>query len=310
MTILITIAIILLFGLCVYIESYYRHTVHKTAREKDEPTKSSKYYHWGDDITIGFLVTISKWLIVLVSITILDVLMKEFKNIEPILYEDYKTLWRILTLIISIAILWYFYLETLIKRSKQINFGNQKHSLGFKFAPKNSLIFMLWILFLMIVPYVTMNVTHDAISPLDYFISPDQYESHNTIMSQILQEVANTNAAVRSEIRYFADHLYKTMLTGITSSTVVLGLLIFFVPANQKKANKLTVYGSNRTNLYTGIFRRIRHYGINHRHSVVHHRIYVLKTKIPQNDFDERCPGRNPDFALEKKEPCNTTLYY
>jgi len=144
------------------------------------------------------------------------------------LYEDYKTLWWILAAIISIGFLWYFYLETLVKRSKQINFGSQMHSFGFKFAPKNSLIFMLWILFLMIVPYVTMNVTHDAIWPSDYSISPDQYESRNTIMSQILQEVANTNAAVRSEIRYFADRLYKTMLTGITSATVVLGLLIFY----------------------------------------------------------------------------------
>ena len=87
---------------------------------------------------------------------------------------------------------------------------------------------MLWILFLMIVPYVAMNVTHDAIWPSTYSITPDKYEHNNTIMSQILQEVANTNAAVRSEIRYFADRLYKTMLTGITSATVVLGLLIFY----------------------------------------------------------------------------------
>lgn len=59
MTTLITIAIVLLFGLCVYIESSYRHTVHKTAREMSEPTKSSKYYHWAEDITVGFLLTIS-----------------------------------------------------------------------------------------------------------------------------------------------------------------------------------------------------------------------------------------------------------
>lgn len=107
---------------------------------------------------------------------------------------------------------------------------------------------MLWILFLMIVPYVTMNVTHDAIWPSDYSISPDQYESRNTIMSQILQEVANTNAAVRSEIRYFADRLYKTMLTGITSATVVLGLLIFIAPVNWRKTNNyyILVHNSGR----------------------------------------------------------------
>ena len=220
---LITIAIILLFGLCVYIESNYRHTAHKTAREISEPTKSSKYYHWGEDITVGFLLTISKWLFVSISISMLFALIMGFKDIKPILYEDYKTLW------------WYFYLETLVKRSKQINFGNQKHSLDFKFAPKNSLIFMLWILFLMIVPYVAMNVTHDAIWPSTYSITPDKYEHNNTIMSQILQEVANTNAAVRSEIRYFADRLYKTMLTGITSATVVLGLLIFYRTRKSEK---------------------------------------------------------------------------
>ena len=235
MTALITITIVLLFGLCVYIESNYRHTAHKTAREMSEPPKSSKYYHWGEDITVGFLLTISKWLFVSISISILFALIMGFKDIEPILYEDYKTLWWILAAIISIGFLWYFYLETLVKRSQQINFGNQMHSFGFKFAPKNSLIFMLWILFLMIVPYVTMNVTHDAIWPSDYSISPDQYESRNTIMSQILQEVANTNAAVRSEIRYFADRLYKTMLTGITSATVVLGLLIFYRTRKSEK---------------------------------------------------------------------------
>jgi hypothetical protein len=149
--------------------------------------------------------------------------------------EDYKTLWWILATVISIGFLWYFYLETLVKRSQQINFGNQMHSFGFKFASKNSLIFMLWILFLMIVPYVTMNVTHDAIWPSTYSITPDKYEHNNTIMSQILQEVANTNAAVRSEIRYFADRLYKTMLTGITSATVVLGLLIFYRTRKSEK---------------------------------------------------------------------------
>lgn len=152
MTALITITIVLLFGLCVYIESNYRHTAHKTAREMSEPPKSSKYYHWGEDITVGFLLTISKWLFVSISISILFALIMGFKDIEPILYEDYKTLWWILAAIISIGFLWYFYLETLVKRSKQINFGSQMHSFGFKFAPKNSLIFMLWILFLMIVP--------------------------------------------------------------------------------------------------------------------------------------------------------------
>ena len=235
MTTLITIAIVLLFGLCVYIESSYRHTVHKTAREMSEPTKSSKYYHWAEDITVGFLLTISKWLFVSISISILFALIMGFKDIKPILYEDYKTLWWILATVISIGFLWYFYLETLVKRSKQINFGNQKHSLNFKFAPKNSLIFMLWILFLMIVPYVAMKVTHDAIWPSTYSITPDKHEHNNTIMSQILQEVANTNAAVRSEIRYFADRLYKTMLTGITSATVVLGLLIFYRTRKSEK---------------------------------------------------------------------------
>ena len=223
MTTLITIAIVLLFGLCVYIESNYRHTAHKTAREISEPTKLLKYYYWGEDITVGFLLTISKWLFVSISISMLFALIMGFKDIK-----DYR--W-ILATVISIGFLWYFYLETLVKRSKQINFGNQKHSLDFK----NSLIFMLWILFLMIVPYVAMNVTHDTIWPSTYSITPDEYEHNNTIMSQILQEVANTNAAVRSEIRYFADRLYKTMLTGITSATVVLGLLIFYRTRKSEK---------------------------------------------------------------------------
>lgn len=126
MTTLITIAIILLFGLCVYIESNYRHTAHKTAREMDESTKSSECYYWGEDIIVGFLLTISKWLFVSILLCILFELIMGFKDIEPILYEDYKTLWWILAAIISIGFLWYFYLETLVKRSKQINFGNQK----------------------------------------------------------------------------------------------------------------------------------------------------------------------------------------
>ena len=100
MTTLITIAIILLFGLCVYIESNYRHTAHKTAREMSEPTKSSKYYHWSEDITVGFLLTISKWLFMSISISILFALIMGFKDIEPILYEDYKTLWWILATVI------------------------------------------------------------------------------------------------------------------------------------------------------------------------------------------------------------------
>lgn len=228
MTTLITIAIALLFGLCVYIESNYRHTVRKTAREMDEPTKSSKYYHWSKDITIGFLLTIGYWILESIVISLLFAAIKGLENNEPILFEKYKTLWWILVAAIASGSLWYFYLGDLIKRSQQINFWNQKYSLDFKFAPKYYIIFTIWVLLLIIVPYVTMDVTHYSIWPSDYSISPDQYESNNTIMAQILQEVANTNAAVRSEIRYFADRLYKTMLTGITSATVVLGLLIFY----------------------------------------------------------------------------------
>ena len=186
MTTLITIAIILLFGLCVYIESNYRHTAHKTAREMDESTKSSECYYWGEDIIVGFLLTISKWLFVSILLCILFELIMGFKDIEPILYEDYKTLWWILAAIISIGFLWYFYLETLVKRSKQINFGNQMHSFGFKFAPKNSLIFMLWILFLMIVPYVTMNV---LMTPY----------GHPTILFLL----TSTKAAIRSCHKFF-----------------------------------------------------------------------------------------------------------
>lgn len=232
MTTLITIAIVLLFGLCVYIESNYRHTVHKTARETGEPTKSSKYYHWGEDITVGFLLTISKWLFVSILFSMLMGIIRGFKDIEPILYDDYKTLWWILAAAIAIGSLWYFYLGTLIKRSKQINFGNQNiklpQNLGFKFAPKSSLIFTLWILFLIIVPYLTMDTMHSFLFPYSNQITPTQYQGNDTILSQILQEVANNNAEIRTEIRSSANQLYKILLTGITSSTVVLGLLIFY----------------------------------------------------------------------------------
>lgn len=238
MTSLIIIAIVLLFGVCVYIESNYRHAINKTAREMNKSAQSSKYYHWGIDITVGFLLTIGKWLGTAICIFTVFGLVLGLEEIEPILYENYKILWWILAAVINIGLLWYCYLATLIKRSKQINFENQKHRLGFKFASKNPLIFTLWILFLMIVPYVAMHITHDAIWPFSYTISPVQYENNNTIMSQILQEVANTNAAVRSEVRYFADRLYKTMLTGITSSTIVLGLLIFYRTRKSGKDEK------------------------------------------------------------------------
>ena len=98
MTTLITIAIILLFGLCVYIESNYRHTAHKTAREMDESTKSSECYYWGEDIIVGFLLTISKWLFVSILLCILFELIMGFKDIEPILYEDYTVSYTHLTL--------------------------------------------------------------------------------------------------------------------------------------------------------------------------------------------------------------------
>lgn len=226
MTTLIAIAIVLLFSLCVYIESSYRYIRKSAMRKTDEsPTPVRKKI---GAIVVGFLFTVGMWIGVSVLILIPIGLMQAFNDEYYLLYERYEVLWWTLIAILEISILWSFYLQGLIKRSKQINFGNQMHSFGFKFASKNSLIFMLWILFLMIVPYVTMNVTHGAIWPSTYSITPDKYEHNNTIMSQILQEVANTNAAVRSEIRYFADRLYKTMLTGITSTTVVLGLLIFY----------------------------------------------------------------------------------
>ena len=80
-----------------------------------------------------------------------------------------------------------------------------------------------------------MHITYDSISPFAYYISPNKYESHDTIYTQILQEVADTNAEVRTEIRYLTQVTYKTMLVGITSATVILGLLILYCNYRPRK---------------------------------------------------------------------------
>lgn len=222
---MIILIAVLLFGTCVYIESNYIHII-RNARKISEPTKSSKYYNWVIDITDGFFFTIGKWLEVAIVCAIIAAMIAAMvygcNEVEPDLI--YGALWWIdLFVVIGIGYLWYFYLRKLIKRGKQIYSRNQKHRMVLKF-----LIFTLWILFIMIVPYAAMYITNYAIKPSDYIITPDQYERDGTVYPQILQEVANTNAAILSEVRLHADRLYQTMLTGIISSAIVLGFLIFY----------------------------------------------------------------------------------
>lgn len=94
----------------------------------------------------------------------------------------------------------------------------------------------LWVLLMIAVPLCAMYlVGGEEFSLKMGDISPTKYNGNGTILSQILQEVANTDATVRRCEFYIqfaiweeAQRLYKTIVTGIATATLLLGLLILY----------------------------------------------------------------------------------
>lgn len=96
--------------------------------------------------------------------------------------------------------------------------------------------FFLWVLLMIAVPLCSMYLVGGEQCSMNMGdISPTKYNGNDTIFSQILQEVANTDATVRRSefyirfaIREESQRLYKTIVTGITTAALLLGLLILY----------------------------------------------------------------------------------
>ncbi|WP_297604433.1 hypothetical protein [uncultured Alistipes sp.] len=152
----ITIAIVLLFSLCVYIESSYWYISKSVVRKTDEaPTSERKKI---GAVVAGFLFTAGMWIGVSVLILIPVGLMHAFNDEYYLLYERYEALWWTLIVILEIGILWFFYFQGLIKRCKQILLGPCDNQL-FGINPHDPILSILWIFCLIIVAYIAMNIT-------------------------------------------------------------------------------------------------------------------------------------------------------
>ena len=238
MVTLLIIILVLLFIPSWYIESDHI-VMTREARLKTKAASELSQQHHTKDIIIGFLITLWRWIVVSLLISLIFTFVIVIADKYIIFYDSYKLIIWIFAILLAIGTLWYFYLDSLIKRRKQAkslrnNLKLTQH-IWPGFAPTKYIILIIWPLLLIAIPYMTMHITYDSISPFAYYISPNKYESNDPIFTQILQEGANTNAEVRTEIRYLTHVTYKTMLVGITSATVILGLLILYCNYRPRK---------------------------------------------------------------------------
>ena len=232
--IIIGLIFLFLFLLWWYIESSFWY-IYKSDTRKIGNTPVPLRYKIVD-IVVGFLFTIGRWVGAFTLISIPLSFMVLFRDKNALLYHQYEAFWWTLTAILDISILWFFYLRGLIERCKQIESTPYAKPL----FPKIRIQFdnVTWLILLIIVPLTSMLLSQGKSSDFyfDLFNLPaSQYETNNTIFSQILQEVANTDAHVRSTrmsveygFRELSNRLYKTIIAGIISATAMLGLLIIY----------------------------------------------------------------------------------
>lgn len=228
MTALIIIVLILLFLLCWYIESSFWY-IYKSDMRKIGDTPVPLRYKIGD-IAMGFLFTAGRWLGVLFMLIIP---LGSIGLAQDNALFQHKALWWTLAAILEISILWFLYLRGLIERWKQIESTPHDKQL----FPKIRIQFnnVTWLILLIIVPLTSMLLSQGKSLDFYFNLPASQYETNNTVFSQILQEVANTDAHIRSTrmsveygFRELSNRLYKTIITGIISATAMLGLLIIY----------------------------------------------------------------------------------
>ncbi len=211
-----TLLLILFFIACWYLASYYLY--------KREVLKQQKPIFFNTIHLLGGLL-LGGVLFVCISSTISLIF-----RILYILPLQYKSIFIILLLFVvyNLIILTYGILKTTMH--VKIAFFDKLYN-----SRPNGITY-IWLLLLIAIPLISMYVIGGDEPVISQWNLPaTQYKGNDTIFSQILQEVANTDAHVctaksniQSDIVSQSNRLYKTTVAGITAATVVLGLLILY----------------------------------------------------------------------------------
>ena len=214
-----TLLLILFFIACWYLASYYLYK--REALKQQKPIFFNATHLLGGLLLGGALFVCIVWICFAIPWGI--------RTLYILIPSQYKSLFIILLLfcVYFLIIQTYSILKTTLH--VKIAFFEMLYN-------SRSNITSIWLLFLIVTLPVYMHIAggdKPVISQWD--IPATQYEEKHTIFSQILQEVANTDAHVRSaksniqtDIVSQSDRLYKATVTGITMATVLLGLLIIY----------------------------------------------------------------------------------
>lgn len=224
---LYVVVAILIFGLFFGFELYRRNSLIKRQFNSVETRLSYCFYESLGNALIGIMIVGLDFLLIWGFIEIMKVDLDIIKCLGLIAYYFIAS-WLI---IVGIYAVFIRKIAKIVKSIEPFLLVNSK--LRIITSVNDAKVSDLWRKMLCIVPLLIIYcMIENPMNIYDMFsdVKPVQYEGNNTIFSQILQEVANTEALVKST-RYnllsVTEKLYNMLQIGIYSILAILAWVLY-----------------------------------------------------------------------------------
>lgn len=196
-----------------------------------------------DNMLWAGLKTFGYWFIFAILYVIICVILWGLTDLDFYFYAEHTTTIDCIVLLFMTWVIWKLRLKKLAQRMAEYDLF---------YTVKRSRAMLICCILLVSVPYLVMSNFGEPIFQLeDVTIKPKQYSGNDTIFSQILQEVANTDghilstkASIQEDFRNLYRDLRNILVAGITISTFLLGLIIMYFTRNHD-VQKLTSIDKN-----------------------------------------------------------------
>lgn len=233
---------VFLFLMSCYVE--YRHGVMVDSLGGTKPLSKSGIF---DNMLGAGFKSLGVWLFFVSVYAIICVWLWGITKLGCDFYTEYPTTIDCGVLIFMIWVIWKLYLKGLAQRMAEYD--------PF-YEVKNVRAMLICCVLLCVVPYpVLSNFGDTTLQSADVTIQSTQYSGNDTIFSQILQEVANTDghilstkASIQEDFRNLYRDLRNILVAGITISTFLLGLIIMYFTRNHDVQKLTSIDKNNESN--------------------------------------------------------------
>ena len=229
---------VFLFLISYYVE--YRYGIMVDSLGGTKPLSKRGIF---DNMLWAGLKTFGYWFIFAILYVIICVILWGLTELDFYFYAEHTTTIDCIVLLFMTWVIWKLRLKKLAQRMAEYDLF---------YTVKRSRAMLICCILLVSVPYLVMSNIGEPIFQLeDVTIKPKQYSGNDTIFSQILQEVANTDghilstkASIQEDFRNLYRDLRNILVAGITISTFLLGLIIMYFTRNHD-VQKLTSIDKN-----------------------------------------------------------------